>query len=57
VNVSELQFDGAKDVNGKNVLSAKFLVTAFMFLDEASAAEGAKGKGGKKVAKKAGGVE
>jgi type IV pilus assembly protein PilO len=56
VNVSDLQFDGAKDVNGKNVLSAKFLVTAFMFLDEASASE--PGKGAKKGAgKKAGGAE
>jgi type IV pilus assembly protein PilO len=42
VNVSELAFDGAKDVNGKVVLNAKFLVTSFMFLDEAAAAEAAK---------------
>ena len=56
VNVSDLQFDGAKDVNGKNVLSAKFLVTAFMFLDEASVAEAAKATGKKGAAKKAGGA-
>jgi type IV pilus assembly protein PilO len=45
VNVSEISFDGAKDVNGKNVLSAKFLVTAFMFLDEAGVTKAA-AKGG-----------
>jgi type IV pilus assembly protein PilO len=44
VNVSDIQLDGAKDVNGKVVLNAKFLVTAFMFLDEATAAAEAKKK-------------
>jgi type IV pilus assembly protein PilO len=52
VNVSELAFDGAKDVNGKVILNAKFLVTAFMFLDEAAAADAAK-----KSAKKSGGAK
>ena len=42
VNVSDISFDGAKDVNGKVILNAKFLVTAFMFLDDAAAAEMAK---------------
>ena len=37
VNVSELGFDGAKDVNGKVVLSGKFLATTFMFVDPAKA--------------------
>ncbi len=46
VNVSDISFDGAKDVNGKVILNARFLVTAFMFLDEAAAAEMAKSKKG-----------
>jgi type IV pilus assembly protein PilO len=33
VNVSEVVLDGPKDVNGKVILSGKFLVTAFMFVD------------------------
>ena len=33
VNVSELQLDNPKDVNGKVILNGKFLVTAFMFVD------------------------
>lgn len=35
VNVSELSLDAPKDVNGKIILSGKFLVTAFMFVDQA----------------------
>lgn len=35
VNVSELQLDSPKDVNGKVILNGKFLVTAFMFVDPA----------------------
>jgi len=37
VNVSELSLGDPKDVNGKIVLSGKFLVTAFMFVDPAKA--------------------
>ncbi len=33
VNVSDLQLDQPKDVNGKVVLNGKFLVTAFLFVD------------------------
>jgi type IV pilus assembly protein PilO len=33
VNVSEVSLDQPKDVNGKIILSGKFLVTAFMFVD------------------------
>ncbi len=33
VNVSELQLDQPKDVNGKVILNGKFLVTAFMFVE------------------------
>ncbi len=33
VNVSDVQLDGPKDVNGKVILNGKFLVTAFMFVD------------------------
>jgi type IV pilus assembly protein PilO len=54
VNVSDIQLDGAKDVSGKVVLNAKFLVTAFMFLDEAAASAPEKGKKGASR-KKAGG--
>jgi type IV pilus assembly protein PilO len=38
VNVSDVLLDQPKDVNGKLVLSGKFLVTAFMFIDPAKAA-------------------
>jgi type IV pilus assembly protein PilO len=34
VNVSDVALDGAKDVNGKIILNGKFLVTAFMFVDQ-----------------------
>jgi type IV pilus assembly protein PilO len=43
VNVSEVSLDSPKDVNGKVVLSGKFLVTAFMFVDPAK--PGAKSPG------------
>jgi type IV pilus assembly protein PilO len=49
VNVSDIQLDGARDVNGKVVLNGKFLVTAFMFLDQAALADA-------KTAKKPGGA-
>src|SRR5512133_2908287 len=35
VNVSDVQLDSPKDVNGKVILNGKFLVTAFMFVDPA----------------------
>ena len=38
VNVSELSLGDPKDVSGKVVLSGKFLVTAFMFVDPAKKA-------------------
>jgi type IV pilus assembly protein PilO len=37
VNVSDVVLDSPKDVNGKVILSGKFLVTAFMFVDPAGA--------------------
>ena len=37
VNVTEIQLDSPKDVNGKVVLSGKFLATTFMFVDPAKA--------------------
>jgi type IV pilus assembly protein PilO len=37
VNVSEVNLGTPKDVNGKIMLSGKFLVTAFMFVDPARA--------------------
>ena len=43
VNVTDIQLDSPKDVNGKVVLSGKFLVTAFMFVDPAK--PGAKSPG------------
>jgi type IV pilus assembly protein PilO len=38
VNVSDVALSEPKDVNGKVVLTGKFLVTAFMFVDAAKAA-------------------
>jgi type IV pilus assembly protein PilO len=38
VNVSEVSLDSPKDVNGKMILSGKFMVTAFMFVDPSKAA-------------------
>ncbi len=43
VNVSEVLLDTPKDVNGKIILSGKFLVTAFMFVDPAKTAAPAPG--------------
>jgi len=37
VNVTDIQLDSPKDVNGKVILNAKFLATTFMFLDAAKA--------------------
>jgi type IV pilus assembly protein PilO len=34
VNISNIAIDGPKDVNGKVVVNARFLATAFMFLDQ-----------------------
>ena len=36
VNVNDIVLDAPKDVNGKMVLNAKFLATAFMFVDPSS---------------------
>jgi type IV pilus assembly protein PilO len=44
VNVSEVVLDNPKDVNGKVVLSGKFLVTAFMFVDPSKAAKSGSAK-------------
>jgi type IV pilus assembly protein PilO len=41
VNVSELSLGEPKDVNGKMILSGRFLVTAFMFVDPSKPAAGA----------------
>jgi type IV pilus assembly protein PilO len=38
VNVSDVALSDPKDVNGKVILSGKFLVTAFMFVDPTKAA-------------------
>ncbi|WP_242342623.1 type IV pilus inner membrane component PilO [Anaeromyxobacter terrae] len=38
VNVTDIVLDSPKDVNGKMVLNAKFLATAFMFIDPSAAA-------------------
>lgn len=37
VNVTDIVLDTPKDVNGKMILSAKFLATAFMFIDPSTA--------------------
>lgn len=37
VNVTDIVLDTPKDVNGKMVLGAKFLATAFMFIDPSTA--------------------
>jgi type IV pilus assembly protein PilO len=42
VNVSEVNLDSPKDVNGKIILNGKFLVTAFMFVDPARPAGAAR---------------
>ncbi len=43
VNVSEINLDTPKDVKGKVVVTAKFLVTTFMFVDPKAAAPARKG--------------
>jgi type IV pilus assembly protein PilO len=40
VNVSDVVLDAPKDVNGKVILSGKFLVTAFMFVNPTAKAAG-----------------
>lgn len=44
VNVSDISLDSPKDVNGKMIVNAKFLVTTFMFVDSAKAPPSAAGK-------------
>ena len=44
VNVNNIGMDSPKDVNGKVVVSAKFLVTTFMFLEQKKAAPAAAGR-------------
>jgi type IV pilus assembly protein PilO len=45
VNVSDISLDKPKDVNGKVVVSGKFIATTFMFVDSKNqAAAGKKGK-------------
>jgi type IV pilus assembly protein PilO len=46
VNVSDMSLSDPKDVGGKMVLSGKFLVTAFMFVDPAKAAKAGAAKAG-----------
>jgi type IV pilus assembly protein PilO len=57
VNVSDVLLDTPKEVNGKLVLNGKFLVTAFMFVEPAKAAEAAAkpARGGARSAAPAGG--
>jgi type IV pilus assembly protein PilO len=47
VNVSDISLATPKDVGGKLVVDSKFLVTTFMFVNQAKSAPGA-GKGGAK---------
>jgi type IV pilus assembly protein PilO len=46
VNVTNLSLDGAKDVNGRVLLNARFLATSFMFVEKKDA--GAKAGGSPK---------
>jgi type IV pilus assembly protein PilO len=48
VNVNNISLEQPKDVGGRVVLGAKFLVTAFMFVDPKQAQKGAPGAGGAK---------
>jgi type IV pilus assembly protein PilO len=41
VNVSDIVFDTPKDVNGRVVVNSKFLVTAFMFVQQPGPGQGA----------------
>ena len=43
VNISNITLDQPKNVGGKDILSAKFLVTTFMFVEQARKAAGATG--------------
>ncbi len=43
VNISNITLDSPKSVGGKDILSAKFLVTTFMFVEQARKAAGAAG--------------
>ncbi|HEX9402061.1 MAG TPA: type 4a pilus biogenesis protein PilO [Anaeromyxobacter sp.] len=43
VNVSEVNLDTPRDVNGKMILNGRFLVTAFMFVDPAKPAAASPG--------------
>jgi type IV pilus assembly protein PilO len=45
VNVSEISMSAPKDVSGKLVVDAKFLVTTYMFVNQAKAAAAKKGGG------------
>ena len=47
VNVSDISLTAPKDVGGKMVVDSKFLVTTFMFVNQAKTPPGA-GKGGAK---------
>jgi type IV pilus assembly protein PilO len=47
VNVSDISLSAPKDVSGKLVVDAKFLVTTFMFVNQARNAAGAKPGGAK----------
>jgi type IV pilus assembly protein PilO len=49
VNVSDISFDKPTDVNGRVVVNAKFLVTAFMFVQQDAAPLPAKDGKGKKA--------
>ncbi|HYG68826.1 MAG TPA: type 4a pilus biogenesis protein PilO [Anaeromyxobacteraceae bacterium] len=40
VNVSDIALDNPRDVSGKMIVKAKFLVTTFMFVDTSNAAAG-----------------
>jgi len=46
VNVSDISLSAPKDVGGKMVVDSKFLVTTFMFINQAKAAPAAARKGG-----------
>jgi type IV pilus assembly protein PilO len=48
VNVSDISLTAPKDVGGKMVVDSKFLVTTFMFVNQAKAGSAAAGKAGAK---------
>ena len=45
VNVTDIVLDSPKDVNGKLVLNAKFLATAFMFVERTAASRAGAAQG------------